>query len=210
MTPAQKPAQGGCFRPALCPILRTLAVLAAIVLADAGAAQDQPLHIRNAGALDCSRVSAMYGAAGNEIDKTAVLHWLGGYATAQSELRGVIDVFPLADTGEFVQMVVLICSESPGARLREAAAAAVTRLRPLWVAGAADTIRIEDGTGVSVMFRAAVAPLQELLVKKGATLAVDGAYGARTGTAVQSLHASIGTATTQRPTGIALYVLTRP
>ena len=210
MRPAETPARGGHGLPALRLVTWAMAVLAAVALAHPGAAQDKPLHIRNAGALDCARVAAIYGAAGNELDKTAVLHWLGGYATAQSEAREVIDVFPLGDTGELVQMVVLICSESPTARLREAAAAAVARLKPLWVAGSADTIRIEDETGATVMFTAAVEPLQKLLVAKGAKLAPDGAYGPRTGTAIQQVFAALGLPPTQRPTAIALYVLTRP
>ena len=186
------------------------AALAAPVPQGPARAQDNPLHVRNAGAVPCERIAAIAGAPGNEVDKTAVLHWLGGYATASAAARGVIDVFPLADSGEFVQMVVLICGEAPAALFRVAAETAILRLEPYWVRDRAETVRIDDGTGVTVMFRAAVTPLQTALAARGARLTVDGAYGPQTGAAIRALAEQAGLPPVQRPTGILLYLLTRP
>ena len=186
------------------------AALAAPVPPGPARAQDSPLHVRNAGAVPCERIAAITGAPGNEVDKTAILHWMGGYATASASTRGVIDVFPLADTGELVQMAVLICGEAPGALLRVAAETAVLRLEPYWVRDSAETVRIDDGTGVTVMFRAAVQPLQRALAARGAAVTVDGAYGPQTGAAIRQLSVQAGLPPVQRPSGVLLYLLTRP
>ena len=173
-------------------------------------AQEGALHIRNAGAADCARISDAYEASGGEVDKTAILNWVTGYTTSQSEALGIIDIFPLVDSGELVQMIILVCSERESARLRDAIAVTVERLRPLWVSGSADTRRIDDGIGVTVMFSASIEPFQRLLVARGASISIDGVYGGQTGIAVQALTSNAGLSPIQRPTGVVLYLLTRP
>jgi hypothetical protein len=192
--------------------LTAAAVISMITLFSAFPArsQESALHIRNAGGADCGRVTSAYEAAGSDIEKTAILNWITGYTTSQSAALDIIDVFPLADSGELVQMVILVCSEGSSARLRDAIAVAIERLRPLWVSGSADTRRIDDGTGVTVIFSAAVEPLQRLLAARGASISIDGEYGGQTGTAVQTLTRNAGLPPIQRPTGVVLYLLTRP
>jgi len=173
-------------------------------------AQENGLHIRNAGAAECSRVSSIYGAAGSETDKAAILNWIAGYTNAQSEAQGIIDIFPLVDSEELVQMVVLVCGENPSVRLQNATKTTIERLRPLWIIKNAAITRIDDGTGVTRMFSAAIRPLQRLLTDKGISISIDGQYGPQTGEAIQAIMASLGLQAIKRPNGIILYTITLP
>lgn len=173
-------------------------------------AKEQALHLKDAGALLCSESVKIYENIGNETEKTAILHWLSGYAIGQAEARKVIDVFPIVNTGEFVQMVLLICTENTDVRLKTAAEEAINRLQPLWVADSSETVEINDGVKSSILFSRAILPLQNLLQKNGATLLLDGIYQEETGAAIESLLSTAGFPKTQHPTGAALYLLTLP
>lgn len=174
-------------------------------------AKERPLHLKDAGAISCSDALKIYEAVGNEVEKTAILHWLSGYSIGKSESRELIDVFPIVDTNEFVQMVLLVCTEQTNVRLKSAAEETIHRLQPLWVSGSVETVVIEDGKENSVLFAQSIIPLQNLLRQNvDPRLPPDGFYRNRTKKAMTTLLSEAGLPAKTRPTGAALYLLTRP
>lgn len=176
--------------------------------ADAG---PPTVNIRNAGAFACEEVLPALAAPGRELEKTAFLQWSAAYATAAARSNGLVDVFPLADTAELLRMTRLVCRESPSVRFETALRTAIGRLRPYWVRRQTGVLTLNDPAGRSVrMYGEAVAQLQRDLARFGARIAVDGAYGDRTGNAVRALNEARGAPPWMTPDGELLYLLTRP
>jgi hypothetical protein len=169
------------------------------------------VNVRNAGAFTCEEVLPALAAPGREIEKTAFLQWTAAYATAAARSNGLIDVFPLADTVELVRMTSMLCRESPSASYETALRTAIGRLRPYWVRQQPQFLTLNDPGGRTVgIYAEAVAQLQRDLVRMGARITVDGAYGNQTGSAVQALNRARGATPWMTPDGEVLYLLTRP
>jgi hypothetical protein len=169
-----------------------------------------PVNVRNAGAVTCAQFAQIFSATGSETDKTAILQWVAGFSTAVSGDRNIVDVFPLVDTLEFVRYIAFVCGENDQALLRDAVIVSINRLEPFWVRSRTDTVEIQSGEVKLALLAEAVTPLQARLAELGFPVAVDGVYGSGTGTALNNLLTSLGTAPSLIPDGRALYVLTRP
>ena len=178
--------------------------------AAAAAPAPTPVNVRNAGAVTCAQFAQIFSATGSEVDKTAILQWVAGFSTAVSGDRGIVDVFPLVDTLEFVRYIALVCGENDQALLRDAVIVSINRLEPFWVRSRTDTVEIQNGAVRLAILAEVVAPLQTRLTQLGFPVAVDGVYGSGTGTALNNLLTSLGVAPSLLPDGRALYVLTRP
>ena len=176
----------------------------------AAAPAPTPVNVRNAGAVTCAQFAQIFSANGSEVDKTAILQWVAGFSTAVSGDRGIVDVFPLVDTLEFVRYIALVCGENDQALLRDAVIVSINRLEPFWVRSRTDTVEIQNGAVRLALLAEAVAPLQTRLTQLGFPVAIDGVYGSGTGTALNNLLTSLGVAPSLLPDGRALYVLTRP
>lgn len=194
------------------PLVRFAAIL--LLAASPAFAQDAPaptpVNVRNAGAVTCAQFAQIFSATGSELDKTAILQWVAGFSTAVSGDRGIVDVFPLVDTLEFVRYIALVCGENDQALLRDAVIVSINRLEPFWVRSRTDTVEIQNGAVRLALLAEAVAPLQTRLTQLGFPVAIDGVYGSGTGTALNNLLTSLGVAPSLLPDGRALYVLTRP
>ena len=178
--------------------------------AAAAAPAPTPVNVRNAGAVTCAQFAQIFSATGSELDKTAILQWVAGFSTAVSGVRGIVDVFPLVDTLEFVRYIALVCGENDQALLRDAVIVSINRLEPFWVRSRTDTVEIQNGEVTLALLAEAVTPLQTRLTALGFPVAIDGVYGSGTGTALNNLLTSLGVAPSLLPDGRALYVLTRP
>jgi hypothetical protein len=176
----------------------------------AAAPAPTPVNVRNAGAVTCAQFAQIFSANGSEVDKTAILQWVAGFSTAVSGDRGIVDVFPLVDTLEFVRYIALVCGENDQALLRDAVIVSINRLEPFWVRSRTDTVEIKNGEVTLALLAEAVTPLQTRLTALGFPVAIDGVYGSGTGTALNNLLTSLGVAPSLLPDGRALYVLTRP
>ena len=176
----------------------------------AAAPAPTPVNVRNAGAVTCAQFAQIFSANGSEVDKTAILQWVAGFSTAVSGDRGIVDVFPLVDTREFVRYIALVCGENDQALLRDAVIVSINRLEPFWVRSRTDTVEIQNGDVRLALLAEAVTPLQTRLTQLGFPVAIDGVYGSGTGTALNNLLTSLGVAPSLLPDGRALYVLTRP
>lgn len=177
---------------------------------EAAPAAPTPVNVRNAGAVTCAQFAQIFSATGSETDKTAILQWVAGFSTAVSGDRSIVDVFPLVDTLEFVRYIAFVCGENEQASLRDAVIVSINRLEPFWVRSRTDTVEIQSGEVKLALLAEAVTPLQARLTELGFPVAVDGVYGSGTGTALNNLLTSRGTAPSLLPDGRALYVLTRP
>ena len=169
-----------------------------------------PVNVRNAGAVTCAQFAQIFSATGSETDKTAILQWVAGFSTAVSGDRSIVDVFPLVDTLEFVRYIAFVCGENDQASLRDAVIVSINRLEPFWVRQRTDTVELQNGVVKLALLAEAVTPLQARLTQLGFPVPVDGVYGSGTGTALNNLLTSLGTAPSLIPDGRALYVLTRP
>lgn len=170
----------------------------------------QLLNVRDAGAVTCAQFQAIYTEDGQEGQQVALLQWIAGYATAAARVNGVVDVFPLQDSVQLVQMVSLVCGENTEARLEEAVRVTVLRLQPFWVRGSGEVLTLTWEGQQVLYFQASVLPLKQALAGLGASLSADGTYNNETGATLQQLARQYGLPEAPFPTGTILYVLTRP
>ena len=172
---------------------------------------EQIVNVRNAGAFTCEETLPALSSPGREIEKTAFLQWTAAYVTAASRSNSLIDVFPLANTGELVLMTSLVCRENLTVSYETALRAAIGRLQNYWVRQSPEVITLNDPGGRTVLFYAeAVTQLQQDLQSSGASISVDGAYGNQTGNAIRELNNARGLAPWLTPDGTLLYLLTMP
>jgi hypothetical protein len=169
------------------------------------------VNVRNAGAFICAEVLPALTAPGRELEKTAFLQWSAAYATAAARSNSLIDVFPLVDTQELVRMTSLVCYESLEVTYETALRTAIGRLHEYWVRDDPAIVTINDPAGRTIeVYAEAVGQIQRDLVRFGAQITVDGAYGNQTGNAVLALNRAQGLPAWMTPDGRLLYILTRP
>lgn len=182
-----------------------------ISFATSSMAEEIPVNLRNAGAAQCQDLTAAF-ESGSEIEKTAYLQWSAGYATAVSQSNSVIDVYPLSETLGLVEIALLICQEPEfvNSRYQVALLTAISRLRPFWAINPS-IVTVTDHDSVSIsIYRDAVKPLQEALIKLGVKMPADGDFGSMTGRAFSELHKLLDMPETPIPSGVSLYALTKP
>lgn len=184
----------------------TLSLLPVLALAQ----NETPLNVRNAGAASCANFAAAFSESGNALDKTAYMQWVAGYSAAAARSSGVVDIFPILDTLELVQMVIFVCNENQEWNLEFAVFQTVVRLRPFWVRESANVLTLNWEESQARFFEASVPALQEALNSLGANITVDGVYGNQTGAALTQLSTQSGLPPSPLPTGATLYLLTRP
>lgn len=181
-----------------------------VVPISASGQEASPLNVRNAGAATCLDFTNTFSTPGNALDKTAYLQWIAGYSAAAARVNEIVDIFPILDTMELVQMVIFVCNEDTEVNLEYAVLQTAIRLRPFWVQGSANVLTLTWQDTQTRFFEAAVPALQEALNAVGGNIVVDGAYGNQTGEAVASLAGQLGLPSTPLPTGAVIYLLTRP
>ncbi|WP_372605614.1 hypothetical protein [Actibacterium sp.] len=190
---------------------KIFALIVALLPLQAVAQQAEvPLAVRNAGAQSCDDLRKVYTQQGFVNEKTAFLQWMAGYVTAVARLNSVIDVFPIKDSTQMVQMVILVCGERPQLTVESAVLETAARLRPYWVKGSANVLTLSSNETKVGYYEASVKPLQQALKDAGAPVVVDGAYGNQTGNALSRLSVGAGLPPTLVPNGTLLYLLTRP
>lgn len=168
-------------------------------------------NVRNAGAFTCSNVIPLLSTMGNENEKTAFLQWTAGFSTAASRANSLTDVFPITDTWNMMQMVILVCRENEDATYEDALRESIKRLKEYWVIDQTELIDLNDPTGERLnMYRSAILPLQKNLQALGYTISIDGVFGNQTGNAIRDINSRTGIGTLMIPDGQFWYVLTRP
>lgn len=190
--------------------LTALSLTATVLMPTQVAAQDSALTIRNVGGLTCKKFSEVFSSANQPQNKQIFTNWVGGYMTGTARAKGIVDVFPIDDTFQFIQFVVLVCNENLELRVETAAAISLVRLERYQVKGDPSRLTLSWNGQKSSYARVAVKPLQEDLIKLGAQISADGAYGNKTGAAIQTVARSLNIGNAPFPTGTLLYVLTRP
>jgi hypothetical protein len=189
----------------------TLLAILLLVSPIAAMGQDTtPLNVRNSGAARCLDFTNVFLSSGNALDKTAYLQWISGYSAAAARGNAVVDIFPILDTMELVQMIAFVCGEDPEANLEYAVFQTANRLRPFWVRESANVLTLTWQENQTRFFETAVTALQEALNAAGASVTVDGTYGNETGAALTSLSRQAGLPAAPVPTGATIYLLTRP
>jgi hypothetical protein len=173
-------------------------------------AQQSPLTVRNAGAYKCQQFSNVFSGQGQMQAKQVFLNWIAGYATGTARAKNIIDVFPIGDTFQFVQYVVLVCNENLQLPLENAVAISVNRLEPFHVKGDPARLTLQFNNQKMSYAKASVKALQQGLLDLGAKSTADGAYGNKTGGAIQQVSQAYGIGQTPFPSGPLLYVMTKP
>lgn len=172
---------------------------------------ERPLNVRNAGSFECREFLPVIQQQGRQVEKTAFLNWAAAYATAAARSNGLIDVFPIGDSWEFLVMVSLICTENEAVNFETATRTALRRLQPYWSRSSAEVVTLNDPQGRTVqLYTEAVRPLQEALNRYGANISADGVYGNQTGNAIRRVNEARGGRVWMTPDGELLYQLTRP
>lgn len=190
--------------------LLALFLVITMSMATPSAAQQSPLTVRNAGAITCQKFSDVFSNSGQVQAKQVFLNWMAGYMTATARAKNIIDVFPIGDTFQFVQYVVLVCNEKLDRPIENAVAVSIQRLEPFYVKGETARLTLTWNNTKMSYAKASVRALQEGLIKFGANIKADGAYGNKTGAAIQQVSQSMGIGQSPFPSGSLLYIMTRP
>lgn len=187
-----------------------LLIFALLISPQMATAQQDLLNVKNAGAATCKNFISVFSSQGNQLNKTAYMQWIAAYSTAVARMHNVVDVFPIKNSFELLQMVVFVCNEKPDNILETAVRVTILRLQPFWVRGDAAIINLKNSGKEVKYFSASVRPLQQAIKSRGVQITIDGSYGNQTGAGITVISKAAGLPASPLPTAALLYLFTRP
>jgi hypothetical protein len=186
-----------------------LLIFALLISPQITTAQQSLLNVKNAGAATCKDFINVFSSQGNELTKTAYMQWIAGYSTAVARVHNLVDVFPIKNTFELLQMVIFVCNEKPDEIVETAVRVTIVRLKPFWVKDDAGLINLKNAGKEVKYFRASVSPLQQLIKNQGVKISIDGSYGNQTGAGLAAISKAAGLPESPLPTAALLYLFTK-